>query len=96
MNLSQWLSQLNIHGLIEFVITVAAALICVTFHEVSHGYMALILGDRTAKDMGRLSLNPLRHLDPMGLLCMALAHFGWAKPVPVNAARMLLINKDNK
>lgn len=84
MNLSQWLSQLNIHGLIEFVIAVAAALICVTFHEVSHGYMALILGDRTAKDMGRLSLNPLRHLDLMGLLCMALAHFGWARPVPID------------
>ncbi len=84
MNLSQWLSQLNIHGLIEFVINIAAALVCIVFHEVSHGYMALLLGDQTAKRAGRLSLNPLRHLDPMGLLCMAIARFGWAKPVPID------------
>jgi len=60
------------------------ALICITFHELSHGYVAWRLGDDTAKNMGRLSLNPLRHLDVMGLLMMLVFRVGWAKPVPVN------------
>ena len=60
-------------------------------HEISHGTMALILGDTTAKDMGRLSLNPLRHLDPVGSFLVPIFSyfmtgiaFGWAKPVPYN------------
>jgi len=63
---------------------IPAALLTVVFHEVSHGYSAFLLGDKTAKASGRLSLNPLRHIDPIGLICMVLFHFGWAKPVPVN------------
>ena len=59
-------------------------LISLTFHEYSHGYIAYRLGDPTAKDAGRLTLNPLKHLDPIGALMMILVHFGWAKPVPVN------------
>ena len=63
------------------------ALICITLHELSHGFVAYMLGDDTAKRAGRLSLNPLRHLDPMGMLMMVVFRFGWAKPVPVNMYR---------
>jgi len=54
------------------------------FHEVAHGYVSYKLGDPTAKDQGRLTLNPFKHLDPLGTLLMFLVHFGWAKPVPIN------------
>lgn len=57
-----------------------------TFHEFSHGYVAFLLGDDTAKRRGRLSFNPLRHLDLVGTLFIIFFHFGWAKPVPVNPA----------
>ncbi len=63
---------------------VAVVLISLILHECAHGYMALRCGDPTAKMMGRLSLNPLRHLDPIGTICMFVLGFGWAKPVPVN------------
>jgi len=60
-------------------------LIALTVHEFSHGYMAYRLGDPTARNLGRLTLNPLKHLDPIGTICMVLFHFGWAKPVPINS-----------
>lgn len=60
------------------------AVICITLHELSHGYVAYRLGDNTAKDRGRLTLNPLKHIDVMGFIMMLVFHFGWAKPVPVN------------
>ena len=63
------------------------SLICITLHELSHGYVAYRMGDDTAKRAGRLTLNPLRHLDPVGLLMMIVFRFGWAKPVPVNMYR---------
>ena len=63
---------------------IPAAFLSVVLHEISHGYVAYALGDPTAKSRGRLSLNPLRHLDVIGLLSMILFRFGWAKPVPVN------------
>ncbi|MGI6012798.1 MAG: site-2 protease family protein [Oscillospiraceae bacterium] len=63
------------------------ALICITLHELSHGYIAYCLGDPTAKERGRLTLNPLRHIDLWGLITMIVFHFGWAKPVPVNMYR---------
>jgi len=59
-------------------------LISLTVHEFSHGYVAYKLGDPTAKNAGRLTLNPLKHLDPIGTLMMIVAKIGWAKPVPVN------------
>lgn len=59
-------------------------LIGFVFHELSHGYVAYVLGDPTPKAMGRLSLNPLRHIDPVGFLFLLWAGFGWAKPVQVN------------
>lgn len=66
------------------LLSALAALIALTVHEFSHGYAAYRLGDPTAKNYGRLSLNPLKHLDPFGALCMIFFHFGWAKPVPIN------------
>jgi len=59
-------------------------LVALTFHEFAHGYMAHLLGDPTPKQQGRLTLNPLAHLDPLGTLMMIVARFGWAKPVQVN------------
>ena len=73
--------------LTNILLSVVPALICITFHEVSHGYVAYCLGDTTAKDAGRLTLNPLKHLDILGLLMMVVFRFGWAKPVPVNMYR---------
>ena len=70
--------------LIQFLFVVPCVLIALTFHEFAHGYMAYKLGDPTAKNFGRLTLNPLKHLDPIGALCMLLFGFGWAKPVPIN------------
>ena len=59
-------------------------LISLTVHEFSHGYVAYKLGDPTAKNAGRLTLNPLKHLDPVGTLMMIFAKIGWAKPVPID------------
>ncbi len=66
------------------LLAVPAILIALTFHEYAHGYVAYRLGDPTAARMGRLTLNPLAHLDPMGTIMIFLVHFGWAKPVPVD------------
>ncbi len=67
-----------------FVVVALALLIGITVHEFSHALMSDRLGDPTARRLGRLSLNPIRHLDPMGTLMLLLAGFGWGKPVPVN------------
>ena len=85
--MSAWQSIL--HGfdfnyLLSLVLGVLPSLLCITLHELSHGLVAFRLGDDTARRAGRLTLNPLKHLDPMGLLMMLVFHFGWAKPVPVN------------
>ena len=73
--------------LLNLLLSVIPSLICITLHELCHGLTALALGDDTAKRAGRLTLNPIRHLDPMGLLMVVVFHFGWAKPVPVNMSR---------
>ena len=72
-------------NVLYFLLVVPASLIALVVHEVSHGYAAYKLGDPTAHVMGRLSLNPLKHLDPIGALCMVFFKFGWAKPVPIDA-----------
>ena len=66
------------------LLTLPAVLLALMAHELCHGFVAYKLGDPTAKMMGRLSLNPLKHIDPLGTICMVLFHFGWAKPVPIN------------
>ena len=70
--------------LTDILLSIVPSLICITLHELSHGYVAYRLGDNTARDAGRLTLNPVRHIDPMGLVMMVAFKFGWAKPVPVN------------
>lgn len=69
---------------IYYILSAIAALVALTVHEYCHGYAAYRLGDDTAKNMGRLSLNPIHHIDPYGAICMVLFHIGWAKPVPIN------------
>lgn len=70
--------------LIQLLVSVPAVLLCLSVHEACHGYMAYALGDPTAKHAGRLTLDPIRHLDPIGTICLLFFHVGWAKPVPVN------------
>ncbi|MBQ4122082.1 MAG: site-2 protease family protein [Clostridia bacterium] len=72
-------------ALIVFLLTVPSMLIALTFHEVAHGFVAYKCGDPTAKNLGRLTLNPIKHLDPIGTLLMLLVGYGWARPVPVNS-----------
>lgn len=81
--------------LYQIAIWLIPLIIAIVFHEVAHGYVARLFGDHTAERQGRLTLNPIRHVDPVGTLVvpmvLALAHapiFGWAKPVPVVAGRM--------
>ena len=73
--------------LTELIISIIPSLVCITLHELSHGYVAYRLGDPTAKEQGRLTLNPIRHIDILGLIMMIVFKFGWAKPVPVNMYR---------
>jgi len=61
-------------------------LFALTIHEYAHGYLAYQYGDPTALNQGRLTLNPLKHLDPLGVLCFIILKIGWAKPIPVNAS----------
>ena len=72
----------------EFILRILLSLpivfLALSLHETAHGYMAYKLGDPTAKNLGRLTLNPIKHLDPIGFLAMVLVGFGWANPVPVN------------
>lgn len=74
--------------------TAPAILLAITFHEYAHGYMAYRLGDATAKYDGRLTLNPFKHLDLYGTLCLLLFHVGWAKPVRVNVRNLKNIRRD--
>jgi len=89
------------------LVSIVPLLFAITLHEVGHGYMAYVLGDPTAKLMGRLSLNPLRHVDPIGTVILPLSMlligsltgtgpmiFGWAKPVPVDARNFKRIRRD--
>lgn len=69
----------------QLILLIPAFLIAVTVHELAHGLVADRLGDPTARLQGRLTLNPLPHIDPLGAIAFLLAGFGWAKPVPVNS-----------
>lgn len=89
--LTNWFQGIDLSRIIEWLMFAAAALIAISVHESSHALSALWLGDDTAKRMGRISLNPLHHLDVVGFIMMVVAHFGWAKPVPVNPYRMTKI-----
>lgn len=80
--ISQYIT--NPGALFALVVSIPGVLVAITFHEFAHGYAAYKLGDNTAKNEGRLSLNPLDHLDPVGTLMLLFAGFGWGKPVHVN------------
>ena len=70
--------------IVQLLLSLPVCLLALSVHETAHGYVAYKLGDPTAHSMGRLTLNPLKHLDPFGFLAMVLFGFGWAKPVPIN------------
>lgn len=78
----------------QLVLRLFVAVISLSFHECAHAWMAWRLGDSTAADQGRLTLNPLVHLDPFGLLMMAFGPMGWAKPVPVFAGNLRNPDRD--
>ncbi len=71
--------------ILEYLLRIPAVLIALTFHECAHGWVSYKLGDPTAKNLGRLTLNPIKHIDPLGLILMIVVGFGYAKPVPVNS-----------
>ena len=78
------LKNLDWGYLVDLLLQIIPALLCIMIHEICHGAAAYALGDRTAATQGRLSLNPLRHVDWFGLLMLAIFHFGWARPVSVD------------
>jgi Zn-dependent protease len=89
-------------SIIEGIISLFVVLFAITVHEASHGWAALKMGDPTAYQLGRISLNPIRHIDPIGtillplmLIIMGAPPFGWAKPVPVNPLNLKNPRKDN-
>jgi len=73
---------------VAFILIAIPLLYAIIFHELAHGWVAYRLGDSTAKSAGRLSLSPLKHLDPVGTFMLFIFGFGWAKPVPVNFSRL--------
>jgi len=82
---------MNIDSILHIALSLIAIFTAIVLHEVAHGYMALRLGDPTARDLGRLTLNPLAHIDPIGTILVPIVLailnaplFGWAKPVPIN------------
>ncbi len=80
----QWLTTDPVGFIVYVVYFTVAILASLILHEVAHAYVAYRCGDPTAKMLGRLTLNPAKHLDPLGTVCMVLLGFGWARPVPVN------------
>jgi Zn-dependent protease len=78
------LLKLLLQNPLEFILIAIPLLYSIILHELAHGWMAYQMGDPTAKRAGRLSLNPLRHLDPIGTFMLFMVGFGWARPVPVN------------
>ena len=82
------------HKIALVLLMLPGILIALMFHEVAHGFIAWRLGDPTAKNMGRLSLNPIHHLDLAGTIMLLLIGFGWAKPVPVNTSNFKKPRRD--
>lgn len=79
---------------VPILLSIPPILLALSFHEYAHAWMANRKGDPTAKMLGRLTMNPLAHLDPMGTLMIVILHFGWAKPVPVNPLNLKDPKKD--
>lgn len=81
-------------SILQFIILAPPLLLALTVHEFAHGYVAFRLGDPTARVSGRLTLNPLKHLDPLGTIAFFIFRLGWAKPMPVNPAYFKNPQKD--
>ena len=95
--ITQWFEDLaaNPSGtLITLAYVAVAILFSLILHECAHGWVAYKCGDPTAKMLGRLTLNPMKHLDPFGTICMLFLHVGWAKPVPVNPRNFRHLRRD--
>ena len=73
-----------LESLLDYLYIIPAALITIILHELAHGLVSTWFGDPTPKETGRLTLNPIKHIDPIGLLCLIFFHFGWAKPVIID------------
>lgn len=86
---------MNLPDIAEWIVRIPVLLFAVTVHEYSHGRAAYSLGDPTAKMAGRLTLNPIPHIDPIGAISLFLFNFGWAKPVPINSGYFQNPRKDN-
>lgn len=84
MGLGEFIQSIDMAFLEDALLRLAAVLLCLTVHETCHGLAAYALGDPTARERRRLSLNPLRHIDWLGFAMMLAVGFGWAKPVPVD------------
>ena len=83
----QWLAQLQWNNLIVMAVSALAGLLCITFHEMCHALAAYAMGDPTARQAGRLTLNPLKHVDLVGLAMLAVFKVGWWKAVPIDPRR---------
>ncbi len=81
--------------LLHLLYSLPAILISLSFHEWGHAYAAYRLGAPTARNLGRMSINPVRHIDPLGLLMLVIARFGWAKPVPINPRNFKNLRRDD-
>lgn len=77
-------NMFDVFDILQLLATFIAVIVVLTLHEFSHAFVAYKCGDPTAKFMGRMTLNPVRHFDPLGILLFVFARFGWAKPVPIN------------
>jgi len=84
-----------LHFLLDLLITLLAMCVAISFHECAHAWTAWKLGDPTAKNMGRLTLDPIKHMDLWGLLMFALVGIGWAKPVVVNSRNFKNFRRDD-
>lgn len=91
----QWMKADPVGFLVYMLFRVVTVLSAITFHEVAHGYVAYRCGDPTAKMLGRLTLNPIKHMDVIGTLSLFLLGFGWAKPVPVNPRNFNSFRRDD-
>lgn len=92
--ITAFLDSFRAERLVFLLISAAAGVLCITVHELCHGLAALALGDGTARRAGRLTLNPLAHLDPIGFVLLVVAHVGWAKPVPVDIRNFRVPKRD--
>ena len=82
--LGLWLISAGTDGILNLLLTIPGVLIALTFHEFAHAWAAVKLGDETPKIQGRLNLNPISHIDPVGFIFLIVARFGWGKPVQID------------